>query len=234
MQPLPQDRVSGLFVGKLEPLLPSGQLSGINKQPQPQIEIRPEGVLGDRQADRRNHGGLEKAVHQFSHSGYRTLRAWLSAHSDRLRSGVVGENLTTEQWDEHLICIGDRVRLGTALLQVSQPRTPCWKLAEHLETPGLARRVQSTGATGWYYRVLEPGTVAIGDNAQLVERVQGNPTIAAFWALVNAPSPPPDSLDRVAACPDLALDWKHRLKARSRWLRANGGPAASPGSGADY
>ncbi len=223
MQPLPEDTVSGLFVGKLEPLLPSGQLSGINKQAQTQVQISPEGVLGDQQADRRSHGGPEKAVHQFSHTGYRCLLEWLPESADLVAPGSVGENLFTERWDEDLICIGDRVRIGTALLQVSQPRTPCWKLAEQLETPGLARRVQSSGATGWYYRVLEPGAVAVGDGAQLVDRIEDNPTIAAFWALVNASTPSTADLDRVAGCSGLAPDWQRRLQSRSRWLQANGG-----------
>ncbi|MDF5974144.1 MOSC domain-containing protein [Pseudomonas aeruginosa] len=87
-----------------------------------------------------------------------------------MQAGAFGENFSTSGWSEADVCLGDRVRAGTALLEVSQGRMPCWKLNDRFEVAGMSLRVQESGRTGWYYRVLEEGVVAAGDILQLVER----------------------------------------------------------------
>src|SRR3546814_4948632 len=84
--------------------------------------------------------------------------------------GAFGENISTRGLDEDNVCLGDRFELGTALLEVSQGRQPCWKLNDRFGVPDMVRRVQSSGRTGWYYRVLRPGTARAGDPPRLDSR----------------------------------------------------------------
>ncbi|GJD57878.1 MOSC domain-containing protein [Methylobacterium dankookense] len=165
--------IGAVLTGGCAPLGNAGALSGIAKTPvERPVRIGPEGLEGDAQADRRHHGGPEKAVHHYARDHYPAWRAELggAAAAPLERPGAFGENLSTLGLTEAEICVGDLWRAGTALLQVSQARQPCWKLDHRFGTPGMARRVQASGRTGWYYRVLEPGTVAAGDSLQLTAR----------------------------------------------------------------
>src|SRR3546814_5998980 len=84
--------------------------------------------------------------------------------------GAFGENISTRGLDEDNVCLGDRFELGSALLEVSQGRQPCWKLNDRFGVPDMVRRVQSSGRTGWYYRVLRPGTARAGEPLRLASR----------------------------------------------------------------
>lgn len=130
----------------------------------------PVGLEGDEQGDLRVHGGVEKAIHHYPREHYAAWIAELGEHPLLMQAGAFGENFSTSGWSEADVCLGDRVRAGTALLEVSQGRMPCWKLNDRFEVAGMSLRVQESGRTGWYYRVLEEGVVAAGDILQLVER----------------------------------------------------------------
>ncbi|HBK45810.1 MAG TPA: MOSC domain-containing protein [Xanthomonadaceae bacterium] len=148
-----------------------GSRSAIAKSPVPgPVEVGAQGLQGDEQGDRRVHGGVDKAVHHYPREHYAAWRAELGGHPLLERAGAFGENLSGQGLTEADVCLGDRFRLGTALVEVSQLRQPCWKLSDRFAVADMARRVQDTGRTGWYYRVLEPGRVAAGDRIELLER----------------------------------------------------------------
>ncbi len=148
-----------------------GGLSAIAKQATPEpVRVGPLGLEGDEQGDRRVHGGPEKAVHHYAREHYGAWRGELGPLPALEAPGAFGENLSTTGVTEATVCWGDRVRAGTALLEVSQSRQPCWKLNARFRVADMAARVQQTGRTGWYYRVLEPGTVQAGDRLTLIER----------------------------------------------------------------
>lgn len=126
-----------------------------------------EGLAGDRQADRRVHGGPDLAVYAYAAEDY----AWWEEQLGRpLGPGTFGENLTLEGVEVTQALVGERWAAGTALLEVSSPRIPCWKLAAKMDDPRFVRRFAKAGRPGGYLRVLQPGTIAAGDEVEVVER----------------------------------------------------------------
>lgn len=171
--------IAALFTGPVGPLARPGHLpvpSGIAKTAQAgPVRLYAGGFEGDEQGDRIYHGGPEKAVHHYPSEHYALWRGRFPLSPVALDAGAFGENFSTTGMTERDVCIGDiyrvgTARAGTALLQVSQGRQPCWKLNRRLAHPEAAFIVQQSGATGWYYRVLEAGSVARGDRLDLLER----------------------------------------------------------------
>lgn len=144
--------------------------TGIFKQPvEGRVRVRRLGLFGDIQADRRHHGGLEKAVYAYPFEHYASWREELGEARD-FPPGQFGENLTVTGMLEEEVCIGDVYRVGEALLQVSEPRQPCFKLGIKMGRPDILRPFVQTGRVGFYLRVLEEGSVGAGDPIHLVER----------------------------------------------------------------
>src|SRR5690606_1671743 len=125
---------------------------------------------GDEQGDARVHGGPDKAVHHYAFDHYADWRADIGDVPLLCTPGAFGENISTRGLDEGNVCLGDRFALGTALLEVSQGRQPCWQLSGRCGVPDMARGVQAHGGTGGYYRVLRPGIARTGDMLRLAAR----------------------------------------------------------------
>jgi MOSC domain-containing protein YiiM len=134
-------------------------------------------LLQDEQAELENHGGHDKAIHHYPTDHY---AKWIAV--GEISVGTVpaafGENLSTLGLSELDLCIEDKQRLGTAVVQINQGRQPCWKVSEHTEIKKMAYLFQKTPRTGWYYRVLEAGEVAVGDQVTLIERTQPDWSVA--------------------------------------------------------
>jgi MOSC domain-containing protein YiiM len=142
-------------------------MTGIYKQPTTgSVELAPLNFAGDAQADLKNHGGEYKAVYAYPHEHYATWAAELDR--DDFTYGQFGENLTVTGLLEDHVAIGDYLRVGTALLQVTQPRVPCFKLEHKMGIPGYVKTFMQSERTGFYLRVVETGQVAAGD---AIERV---------------------------------------------------------------
>ena len=124
------------------------------------VALRWTNLDGDEQADLDNHGGVDKAVCCYPAVHYDGWRCALNLPD--LAFGGFGENFTIDGLAEPDVCIGDVWKIGTAVVQVSQPRQPCWKLARRWKIKTLTLQVQQTGRTGWYFRVLTEGVVAPG------------------------------------------------------------------------
>ena len=212
-------RLDALFAGGLTRLEPEGQLSGICKQPVTgPIWVAALGLAGDEQADRRVHGGPEKAVHQYAAEHYARLAQAFAEPATAFVAGSLGENLSLHGLTEETVYIGDIYRAGAALLQVSQPRSPCWKINHRFGLPRLSRFIADARITGWYYRVLEPGWIAPGDSITLMERQPGSGSIDAFWQIQMMHRPDPAALAQLLAAPGLAPEWQQRLATRQAWL----------------
>lgn len=167
---LPADTViAALYIGAARQRWPGKPPSAIAKTATPgRLELTPTGLIGDQQADLRVHGGPDKALHHYAADHYPAWRAELDR--DDLGPGDFGENLSTTGMVEDALCIGDTLAIGGAVVQISQGRQPCWKLNLHSAEPRMAALFQHTGRTGWYYRVLEPGPIGVGDTIRLLER----------------------------------------------------------------
>jgi MOSC domain-containing protein YiiM len=132
--------------------------SGIDKRPVsgPTLHLGPTNLEGDGQADLAVHGGPDKAVYAYPSDHF---PAWELELGTTFGPGAFGENLTVAGVTEEDVCVGDRWSWGDAVMEVCQPRTPCFKLALHHATSEVGRRMRLTGRCGWYLRVLRTGTV---------------------------------------------------------------------------
>jgi MOSC domain-containing protein YiiM len=169
------------------------------------------GFAGDRVADTRNHGGVDKAVCVYPASRY---ARWAARLGRPLPRPAFGENLLVDGVDEDGVCVGDVVALGAAVVVVSQPRVPCYKPAAFTGEARLTVDLLGTGWTGWYLRVLEAGVVTEGDRGVPVERPRGAWSVAALNALRYADDPDPDALEAAAAAPGLTDGWREALRKR--------------------
>ncbi|WP_246750341.1 MOSC domain-containing protein [Martelella lutilitoris] len=198
-----------LLTGRARPLPGSDAQSGIMKSPvERPLRLGPEGFEGDEQADRRVHGGVEKAVHHYPLDHYPLWREELGDLPALAVPGGFGENISASGPTENTVAVGDVFRLGTALLQVSQGRQPCWKLNHRFNVADMARRVQQSGRTGWYYRVLEDGLVKTGDRLELVDRIASDWTLHRLWHALYVDRLNLDELKGIAALDVLAEGWR--------------------------
>lgn len=221
--------VTRLAAGPIRPL-PDGRPSAIYKEPLAgPVAIGPLGLAGDVQADRRVHGGPEKAVHLYPSDHYPRLAAAFPEAAGSLVPGSLGENLAVAGVDEGQVCVGDVYAFGSALLQVSQPRSPCWKIDSRHDCEGLAAHIAENGLTGWYFRVLAAGTAAPGDALALRQRNPDPVSLAELWQHWKIHRPPLAVLERLAATPGLTPDWARRLRQRADWLRSNSPDLPKPG-----
>lgn len=211
-----------LFAGPVQAMPGDGRPTAIFKHPvQGPIWIGPEGLVGDTQADRRVHGGPEKAVHQLPIENHRQLAQAFPELAAQFVAGALGENLSTAGMTDDTVCIGDVYALGKAELQVCQPRTPCWKIDARHGREGIAAHVEREGLAGWYFRVLKPGRVCPGDAMHLYSRNPDPVSLRLFHALRQQRRPALADLQRVAATPGLTPDWQRRLQQRIDWLQRN-------------
>ena len=170
-------------------------------------------LVGDGQADAINHGGRDKAVMAYAYAHY---AHWLvDLQREHLPTAAFGENFTVGNCDESQVCIGDIYKVGDAIVQVSQPRQPCWKQERLLNATGLIGKMTQTSRTGWYYRVIQPGKVATGSLLELIERKFPHLTISAENGIMYArPTVNTDDL-ALSACPLLSQSWVSTLMQRA-------------------
>lgn len=187
--------------------------TGFYKQPVlDDIWLGYEGLKGDQQADRRYHGGPEKAVcvYPSEHLPYWQQQLGLP----ELPHGAFGENFTVSGLLESDVCIGDRYEIRHAVVQVSQPRQPCWKLARRWQVKDLTAQVERTGYTGFYFRVLRHGWLRAGADFTLVERPFPEWTVARANEIMHRRQGDKEAARALAECPLLSSSWKDSLWSR--------------------
>ena len=162
--------VNSVLVGKTVTFA-HGANSAIDKQVLSDRQHATElGFTNDEQGDPRFHGGIQKALHIYPSEHYPVWQQELGDKDIFQSAGAFGENLSSSGITEHSICLKDKIRIGSTLLEVSQGRMPCWKLNVRFDQNDMARRLQDTLRTGWYFRVLEEGDIGAGDEIILCER----------------------------------------------------------------
>lgn len=186
----PTPTILSVRAGRVAPLGPEGVPSGFVKSALAQpVRIGRLGLEGDEQADLSVHGGPDKAVYAYPATGYDAWQADFPDRAGQLVSGAFGENLTIAGLVEDDLCAGDIHAIGAARLQVCQPRQPCFKLALHFADSRMVRAMVRTGRSGWYYRVLDEGTVRAGDAVTLVDRPNPALRFTRLIAIVNGDAP---------------------------------------------
>lgn len=174
----------------------------------------------DGQADLVHHGGPDKAVLAYSAEHYPGWRE--SMNNPSLPFGAFGENFTVAGLTEADVCLGDTWQVGDeAVVQVSQPRQPCWKLARRWRIKTLALEVQQTGRTGWYFRVLTQGSVAAGMPFVLRERPHPDWTIERANRVMHTDKSDIAAALELAAIPLLSENWRTTLTRRAKRQEPN-------------
>lgn len=169
-------------------------------------------LSGDEVADTKHHGGVEKAVFAYPMKHYNFWKEELDLAT--IGIGAMGENLAVKYTDEYMVCIGDTYELGDAVIQVSQPRQPCWKPARRFRRKDFALRIQQSGKTGWYFRVLKEGFVQGKQELKLMERPYPQWTVARANEVMHVKKDDLKLAEELATCPLLAKNWKETLSKR--------------------
>lgn len=170
------------------------------------VIAREMGLEGDEVANTRVHGGIEKAVYAYGAGNYALWSAEHPAHASRLLPGAFGENLLIEGLDESNVCIGDRWRIGEALVEPCQPRQPCATLGHWFGDPHMVKAMVKNGRSGWYLRVLEEGAMEPGE-IRLEHRPAGAWTVAKVLAVSYRNPPDREELASLARAHGLATNW---------------------------
>lgn len=204
-EPVP---IEGVFFGEVQARWEGRPPSAIGKLAvSGRRAIDEFGFVDDAQADLENHGGHDKAIHHYATDHY---PAWIA--EGEIPAGTVpaafGENIATHSLTEDQLCIGDIIQLGTARVQISQGRQPCWKVSEHTGNKRMAYRFQATGRTGWYYRVLEKGEAGTGDLVTVLERPQPGWTVKRVTLARLSRRVSREDAEILAVMPELADGWR--------------------------
>lgn len=205
-----QGTVRGVFAGPIRalrsPRTPDGEATAwksaiLKSQQADAVIVGALGLAGDNQKEKKHHGGPIKAVLIYGASHYdnwqHSLRPHAAKHAETLRTmsaevdasvygfGAFGENLTIDGLRESSVCLGDIWRIGTCVLQITEPRGPCATLTRRWMRPALLDEVKTTAAAGWYNAVLTEGAVRAGDRATLDTRLQNEWTLERVFHLLE-------------------------------------------------
>ncbi|MEO8524233.1 MAG: MOSC and FAD-binding oxidoreductase domain-containing protein [Caldimonas sp.] len=202
--------------------------TGIWKEPvQGRRQVRRLNVDGDGQGDLAGHGGEQRAVFVYQIESHRYWEERLGRHD--FTHGQFGENFTVEGLPDDEVCIGDRFRIGTALFEVTQPRTTCYRVGIRTEEPRMAALLTSSGRPGFYLRVLEEGEVGAGDEILPIARGPELMTVAEVNALLYSSRHPRDQLERALRIPALSPGWRGSFEALARSQDAHPGATGNAG-----
>lgn len=208
-------RLISLNVARPRLLLYNGSSisTGIFKQPVPgPVVLRRLNLDGDRQADLGAHGGPYKAVYGYPSEHYEYWRKELP--DTDLPWGMFGENFTTEGLDENELHVGDRLQVGSAIVMVRQPRTPCYKLSAKFRRDDMIERFLHSGRSGFYFSVEQEGSVAAEDSFQLLSHAPQAITIAEMNRLFVQDKYNRSLLEKAIATPAVPENWRHYLSER--------------------
>ena len=184
--------------------------TGIFKNPvSGAVAVRSLGLDGDIQADLTVHGGPQKAVYFYPREHYAGWERLLG--TGPLAPGAFGENITSEGFSEAELCIGDVIQIGTARLQVLQPRSPCYKLQIKFQRPDMVALFVHQGFPGWYASVVQEGVLATGDAITVVSRAPDRISVADIWRYSVVEDADLETQQRVRALELLPGFWKKQI-----------------------
>ncbi|MER6944900.1 MOSC domain-containing protein [Nonomuraea sp. NPDC000554] len=176
--------------------------TAINKTPVThRVEVRANGLAGDERADLANHGAPGHAVYAYAREDYDW---WERELGREVLDGRFGENLTASGLDVNGALLGERWRIGTALLEVSGPRVPCVVFRNWMDEPGWVNRFTRAGRPGAYLKVVETGELGVGDEVEIVSRPEGSVTVAQSFLAFHGDK---ELMRRVVALPGRESFW---------------------------
>ncbi|KAK4131162.1 PK beta-barrel-protein domain-containing protein-like protein [Trichocladium antarcticum] len=239
--PFTSDTILEVRTGRMKPMRGLAVQSGIEKTPRHgPVRVTEMGLEGD-EHDPVFHGGIDKAVHGYCSSHYPTWRAEFPAAAPYFQPGGFGENLVTAHLNERNLCIGDVVSIGPSspdtnqdslvLLEVSLPRQPCFKLNHRFQLKSFAPQTWKTSRTGWYFRVLRPGSIQAGDTIRLVVRRHPRWTIERVQEYLHRNTADVAMNEALAAIDEFGAECKDAFRNRAAKQRARERKLARQGQG---
>lgn len=204
--------VTSVNVGHVREVMWNGRRiqTGIWKTPieSPSVMVRGVNLDGDDQADRRVHGGVDKAVYSYAVEDY---RYWEQSEGLATTPGLFGENLTVRGLELREAVVGERWRIGTAVLEVAQPRLPCFKLGIRMGDAGFPKRFQAAGRMGAYLRIIAEGVVAPHDSIEVIARPSHGVTLRSMVDAIGDD----ERLQALLRAPELPASWRQVALAAS-------------------
>ncbi|HXV63644.1 MAG TPA: MOSC domain-containing protein [Vicinamibacteria bacterium] len=183
--------------------------SAIWKQPVPgRVVARGVNLVGDEQADRAAHGGPDKAIYAYAIEDYRW---WEKELGRRLENGEFGENLTTEGIDVTRSLVGERWEIGGVIVEVSEPRIPCWRFGVRMNDPAFPRRFTKAGRPGSYLRIVREGDLGAGDTIRIVSRPDHDVTIGDVFRIFTRDQ---HEAGKIVAVPQISESWRAWAESR--------------------
>lgn len=203
--------IKQLFRGTPAPLHHRPEvMSAIDRHEVDHLVVYQDHIEGDEVANKVHHGGIHRVLHHYPAEH---LTYWATVYPyTEFTPGSMGENLSATGLTEKNVCIGDVFEIGELLCLVTEPRKPCGTICEQYAIKGLARKVQNESRTGWFYRILKPGTIRPGDKIKLKERPHPELTVdACIQALLVRPDM--TVLELMVLNPTLSENWKRPAAA---------------------
>ena len=187
------------------------------------VQIRALGIVDDEQADSKNHGGVDMAVHHYPLDHYAWWEEHLGGHELLATAPAFGENLVVSGLTEEHVHIGDQFRLGSALLEISQPRQPCWKIEHRFDRKGMVKPIMQQHNCGWYYRVLEEGEAQAGDVLERTAIGHSDWSVARLFAKLYDKSHQAslDELREIAGLEKLCNLWRTKVQEAADQAESN-------------
>lgn len=173
------------------------------------VDVRETNLAGDGQADTIQHGGVDKAILVYSADHFEDWSAELDGRM--VTGGMFGENLTVKGLNEETVCLGDRFQLNNVILEVSQPRQPCWKLGRRWNLKTLPKLVVKSGRCGWYCRVIQTGKIQSGLRLEMIDRIHPQWSIRRAHETLYDKGPNQAARDELKAIKELSAAWKADL-----------------------
>jgi MOSC domain-containing protein YiiM len=204
--------ISGLYLGD-QVQMHNGVASCINqKHAAKQLTVQFDHVIGNREADPKHHGGLDRVLHHFPREHYGQYRRWdlMTTFRD---APSMGENISTVGLNEAQVNIGDIIQIGDVTLQVTQPRSPCFKLNLQFGHPKFALAMQESRMCGWFYRVLSEGDIRPSDSICLLER-KTDISVAKAMQIYFLAEFDAEQYQTLLECEGLAQSWVNSLQRR--------------------
>jgi len=205
-------RLLSLNVGLPRQVRFQGELvtTGIFKEPvQGSVKLRKLNLEGDKQADLKVHGGVDKAVYAYAGEHYDYWRQELPDMS--LPWGMFGENFTTEGMFEESVNIGDQFKVGTANLIATQPRMPCYKLGVKFGSMDMIKRFLASGLTGVYFKVMKEGELEQGDEIKLIKKAENSVTVKDIVRIYTIDKDDIQTIERAIKIKDLPNGWRYHF-----------------------
>lgn len=202
-----------VFIGKIRDYDGSRPSAIAKVQVDGELTLNDLGLLGDEQAEKKIHGGPDRALCHYPREYYAEWERDFPDQASLFYAPAFGENLSTEGMNEHNVFIGDIYRWGETLIQVTQPRSPCFKLNYHFAISDMASVMQNSGKTGWLYRVIATGNVSSDAPLELVSRLSD---VSVHEAGVIAWSMPfdDDQYHRLLSAAGLSVSWSRTMQKR--------------------